>query len=541
MATSTCPLLNLSSLIQWQTIPTPKLKLLVSIPNYRYNTTKSITILCSSSSSSSDPQSTKTLAPPPPNNHSVNHTTPATWTPHRKKKVVMRVGHAGIDFRVPLRGNGNLPIVKSSIATQKELEIAIYKAGGIEESNFGDSHKMGWATSSLIHEEVNSLSTMVSLKMEVPENAWIKDPKGLALADIVNSHLPKSIRVFSILPSQKRFNVEKECKMRKYCYLLPLEVIGITSNFSEAEVTRHLSEFNSILRLFEGTNLFHNYTVRSKHRKKDKSPESMLNEESESGYGECDGEAALQTDEMVIERVDEKDVSSRYADADGELVEESHANANGLNDPPVFAKWLYQRDEKDRVYEYHSRKIFVSSCGQPKHLFGASYLAVDICGESFMLDQVRKMVGTAVAVKRGLLSGDVISPLSFCKFTRLTLPTAPSELLFLQWNSYALKSLPDRSTRPEVLTMVESKEILSRVENFYKTIMLPQFLGSLDPLKSPWKEWVEMLDANTRILDSQLDEVWNAWIEWKEKGVQIRVHDVDLAKTCSAGEEEDRA
>jgi len=44
---------------------------------------------------------------------------------------------------------------------------------------------------------------MVSLKMEVPENAWINDPKGLALADIVNSHLPKNIRVFSILPSQK--------------------------------------------------------------------------------------------------------------------------------------------------------------------------------------------------------------------------------------------------------------------------------------------------------------------------------------------------
>lgn len=418
----------------------------------------------------------------------------------------MRLGYAGIDFR----------------ATKKELELAIYKAGGIHESNFGDSHKMGWATSSLIHEEVHSLSTMISLKMEIPENAWVDDPKGVALADIVNTHLPKNIRVFSILPSQKRFNVEKECNMRKYCYLLPLEVIGITSNFSKAKIGHHLSEFNNILRLFEGTHPFHNYTIRPTDRKKNPakqfpasglienrraklssgSPESMFNWESESGYDECDGEEALQTDETVIEK----------------LVEESDANGNGLNDPPVFAKWLYRPDEKDRVFDFHFRTMFQCSCGQPKHLFGVSYVAVYICGESFMLDQVRKMVGTTVAVKRGLLPRDVISPLSFSKLTRFSLPTAPSELLFLEWNRYALESQPDNTTRPEILTMVESEDILSNVENFYKSIMLPRFLGLLDPLRSPWKEWVEILDANTRIPDSQLDEVRNAWMEWKKKG-----------------------
>ncbi|KAI3678564.1 hypothetical protein L6452_37860 [Arctium lappa] len=514
MATST-PVFSLSPLIHIQTSS----KLFVSNPNYK---TKSITIQCSSSSSY--PQSTtslETLAPPPPNN-SVNDTTPDRWIPHRKRKVVMRVGYAGVDFR----------------ATKKELEIAIYKAGGIHESNFGDSHKMGWATSSLIHEEVHSLSTMISLKMEIPENAWIDDPKGVALADIVNTHLPENIRVFSILPSQKRFNVEKECTMRKYCYLLPLEVIGITSNFSTAKIRHHLSEFNNVLRLFEGTHPFHNYTIRPKDKKRHRakqspssghieirrakllseSHESMSNGESELGYEECDGEEAFQTNETAIERVDEKHISSRYIDSDEELVEDSDANGNGLNDPPIFAKWLYRPDGKDRVFDFHSRAIFLCSCGQPKHLFGASYVAVYICGESFMLDQIRKMVGTAVAVKRGLLPREVISPLSFSKLTRFALPTAPPELLFLQWNRYAVESQPDNTTRPEILTMVESEDILSNVENFYKSIMLPQFLGFLDPLKSPWKEWVEILDANTRIPDSQLDEVRNAWMEWKKKG-----------------------
>lgn len=33
-------------------------------------------------------------------------------------------------------------------AIEGELEVAIYKAGGILESNYGDLHKIGWARSS---------------------------------------------------------------------------------------------------------------------------------------------------------------------------------------------------------------------------------------------------------------------------------------------------------------------------------------------------------------------------------------------------------
>lgn len=34
------------------------------------------------------------------------------------------------------------------IAIEKELETAIYKAGGIRDSNFGDLNKIAWARSS---------------------------------------------------------------------------------------------------------------------------------------------------------------------------------------------------------------------------------------------------------------------------------------------------------------------------------------------------------------------------------------------------------
>ncbi|KAL4189919.1 hypothetical protein AMTRI_Chr08g167840 [Amborella trichopoda] len=465
-----------------------------------YRKHQSIRLICSSSLScdiGSDPIQSQELCN-------------GRWESFRKKKVVMRIGYVGTDYRGLQLQRDNGPST-----VEGELETAIFKAGGIIDSNYGNIDKVGWARSSRTDKGVHSLATMISLKMEIPENAWNRDPNGINMANTINAHLPNNMKVFGVLPSQRSFDARRECIARMYSYLLPAEIIGITNQCGPGEIERHLLEFNNILKTFEGDHPFHNYTARSKYRRRhcggsnfskgtissketSDAEDEQSDEEEESGRATTDNE---QSDDKGLDY-------SEMPDNNFEL-------SNDVAAPRVRAKWVHEPDEKDLISGSHFRKIFSFTCGKLETSNEMPFLEICVCGESFMLHQIRKMVAAAIAVKRALLPHDVID-LSLTKFSRMVLPIAPSEVLILKGNKYSLRNLPCGS-KPEVFRLIESKEINEAIENFYSSVLLPQVSSAfLDPSRPPWMDWVEKLDKYASIPDAELDEVRKAWRSWKD-------------------------
>lgn len=101
-------------------------------------------------------------------------------------------------------------------------------------------------------------------------------------------------------------------------------------------------------------------------------------------------------------------------------------------------RFLAEPDPDDPVVKSHYRMMRSFTADDPRPLVpgGVPCLRLEVCGDSFMLHQIRHMVGAAVAVVRGVMPRELVE-LSLSAPGRVTLPRAPPHTLLLSGSQFS--------------------------------------------------------------------------------------------------------
>jgi tRNA pseudouridine38-40 synthase len=173
-----------------------------------------------------------------------------------KRKIVIYIGYNGAPYHGFQRNDGVETVSDA-------LERALHKVGAISDANLGSLSKISWVVSARTDKGVSAAGNAVSFKAAFPRvTAKVADQEQLSLEfstllKDVNAALPAEIRVFGASKPTGSFSAKDACAGRHYEYLLPLDALSPTCS---------LEEYADILRHFEGSHYFHNFTIGKEHR-----------------------------------------------------------------------------------------------------------------------------------------------------------------------------------------------------------------------------------------------------------------------------------
>lgn len=440
-----------------------------------------------------------------------------------KRKVALFVGYEGTGYR-GLQAQRSAP----GVTIEDSLEAAIFAAGGILPSNMGSLNKLRWTRSSRTDKSVHSLATVVAMKMECDASSFEEDPLGLGLADAINAHLPATVRVFSVQRVTKKFNARAECTRRTYTYYLPANLLGVKGDGSKTDC-KVLGLLHAAWKSFQGNHAFHNYTKRRLYREpRVKAGGPFWGNRREEALGEKEDQVDLTAAADTVEEPNEA-VEDVMMDAEEQEFDEDIHNelSPGELDPSsavsrrggMRLEWRAERQESDPITRRHFR--FVEECAMGDELIclspgGDPCIRLSVRGASFMLHQIRHMVGAAVGVALQKIPLELLQA-SLAAPARMSMPLAPPCSLVLTDAEFSPFRGSWDGTASAVTQLTGDRLALRgggviRQQEFSSTTLLPavdELLGT-----EVWGEWAADLE---RIWydEDQLAMVLDGYTQWE--------------------------
>lgn len=267
-----------------------------------------------------------------------------------------------------------------------DLFDAFIKAGAVSKNNSNDLKKNGFMRAARTDKGVHAAGNVISMKM------IIEDPD---IVEKINSYLPDQIRLWGFQRTNKAFDCRKMCSSRIYEYLMP------TYSFLPPRPGSVLAkEIEKAEKEFQGTTREDKEGEKFWNDIKEKLDAAGVTEEQldqvyEANRLGVDLAVPLQDAAFNFKRISHECRGEyRISKERLELVRKALNIYLGSHN---FHNYTLGKSYKDPSARRYMKSFNVSD---PFLIEGTEWISIKIHGQSFMLHQIRKMIGMVALVIR---------------------------------------------------------------------------------------------------------------------------------------------
>lgn len=266
-------------------------------------------------------------------------------------------------------------------SVERHLERALLLAGGIQEVNFGNLNRIHWSRAARTDKGVHANAQCIAVKLAVHKGDEGSDEERSSARRVfvskVNEFLPSDIHLHHITKVTKKFNAKNFCGSRTYHYLLPSYAC-----ISKVSMKADLDSVNGNVKELQALNCIKSYRINEERKT-----------ELETALG------------CFVGTFKFHNFTSGKTSSDGD------------------------------VCRYIKKFTIIDAVADPES--GVEWLVLEVHGQSFLYNQIRKMVGAALQVIGGELTVEALkSTFLETEARNPTVPIAPGIGLYLHEMEY---------------------------------------------------------------------------------------------------------
>ncbi|KZV16538.1 tRNA pseudouridine synthase A, mitochondrial, partial [Dorcoceras hygrometricum] len=370
----------------------------------------------------------------------------------KRRKVAIFFAYCGVGYQGMQKNPGAKTI-------EGELEEALYHSGAVPEADRGQHKRYDFARSARTDKGVSAVGQVVSGRFYV-------DPPGFV--DRLNSHLSTQIRVFGYKRTTPSFSAKKFCDKRRYVYLIPVFALDPSCHRDRESVLASLGSANELVKCLQCSErgrkvvgLMGKRNSEFKYVSVDAAVGSGTSSNRGCALSEQNVAASSGNDIDDSERKFEngasetkfENVVTQHVEMEEDKVDLENVNANGVTNLENKSEFCFGEEVKERfnrilknyvgTRNFHnftsrikaedpSAKRYIMSFTADTTVIvdGIEFVKCEVVGQSFMLHQIRKMIGLAVVIMRNLTPESLFETV-FEEKVNINVPMAPEVGLYL--------------------------------------------------------------------------------------------------------------